>query len=256
MDPFNDVRDDAKHTIDRIEKILLRASNDITEEIEQEYENNFLELQEICDDLSQALLSIEHDPSRYGISMNEINRRKQEVLSIQERTLEIKNKWQSLNQQSNSRQHTQQQPAGNALLGNRKLREVTTMSNRISQEGYAVGENPFDDSNRFHEGKAAEAMDSFQSQQVMQEQDLQLDSIHQTMMSLNQQAMIMGDELEDQGQMLDDLDGDLDLTGNRLQRGMKRIEIVIEKNKEWFSDICIILLVVALVILLLMLIVV
>lgn len=251
MDPFNDVRDDAELTIDRIDSILLRASNGLTTEIEQDYTNNFLELQEICDDLSQAMLSIEQDPSRFGISASEVANRKQVVQRIRNRTSEITNKWHSLQPRG---------PAlstlGNPLLEHRKYREVGTMSNRISQEGYGLGENPFDDSHRYTEGRATEAMDSYQTQQVMQEQDLQLDSIHQTMMNLNQQAIIMGGELEDQGQMLDDLDQDLDLVGGRLQRGMKRIEIVIEKNKEWFSDICIILLVIALVVLLLMLIIV
>ena len=118
------------------------------------------------------------------------------------------------------------------------------MSNRISQDGQEDEDiDPF---------SADSAMTSYQQQELIQEQDL-LDDIHQTMMNLNQQAAIMGDELEEQGFMLDELDYEMDNVDNKLQRGMKSINIFLERNKETASNWCIGILVVVLCVLLVLL---
>lgn len=86
--------------------------------------------------------------------------------------------------------------------------------------------------------------------QILQEQDIQLDNIHQTMKNLHLQAQTMGEELEDQGRILDDLDNNFDSVANKLSRSRRQLEWVYEKNKEKFNDCCILLLIIALIILL------
>ncbi|KAK5778449.1 hypothetical protein RI543_004114 [Arxiozyma heterogenica] len=86
--------------------------------------------------------------------------------------------------------------------------------------------------------------------QILHEQDIHLDNIHQTMKNLHLQAQTMGEELEDQGRILDDLDNNFDSVTNKLSRSRRQLEWVYEKNKEKFNDCCILLLIIALIILL------
>ncbi|SCV03505.1 LAME_0H10968g1_1 [Lachancea meyersii CBS 8951] len=87
-------------------------------------------------------------------------------------------------------------------------------------------------------------------QEMLQEQDQHLDTIQQSMRNLHLQASTMGQELEDQGVMLDEMDGSVDNVMSKLSRGRRQLEWVYEKNKEKFNDCCIGLLIVALIVLL------
>ncbi|EGW32206.1 uncharacterized protein SPAPADRAFT_61289 [Spathaspora passalidarum NRRL Y-27907] len=233
MDPFNEVRDDAWKAIAVLEEIIGQrrsqpASADVSA-LSQDFDNNYQELLEIYEDLQQAIAISESQPQRFNLSPQELSKRKHILVDLDRRASELKSQWDNVNS---------------------KLRAVTTMSNRISQDGNMISENPFADA-----AGEGSGMTHFQEQQMIQEQDLQLDSIHVTMQNLNQQAQIMGNELEDQGFMLDDLDYEIDNVDNKLQRGMKRINIFLERNKETASNWCIGILVVVLCVLLVILII-
>lgn len=217
MDPFNEVKDDAYSTIHTLEA-LIRNTTAITPEVKIDYSNNIQELNEIYKDLEQAVNISANDPQKYKLTTQDVNERKEILQTLNSNIDRLKEDW-------------------NTKL--RAKREVTTMSNRISQDG----DNPFSD-------QYALKMSEFQQQQVFQEQDLQLDAIHETMQNLNKQAQLMGGELEDQAMMLDNLDEEMDNTEHKMQRGLKAIEYVLIKNKDKASDWCIGLLVVALCVLL------
>lgn len=224
MDPFNEVKEDAYASIRALDNIINLRPNGKppTNEQQQDFENSFQELQEIYRDLQQALSISESQPSKFNLSDIDISNRKSILSDLNNQIQHLEKKW-------NQKQY----------------RDVTTMSNRISQDGQEDEDiDPF---------SADSAMTSYQQQELIQEQDLQLDDIHQTMMNLNQQAAIMGDELEEQGFMLDELDYEMDNVDNKLQRGMKSINIFLERNKETASNWCIGILVVVLCVLLVLL---
>ena len=202
MDPFNEVKEDAYNSIRTLENIINSRPNGQPPTSDQQYdfENNYQELQEIYQDLQQALSISEAQPAKFNLSDLDISNRKSILLDLDNKIIQLQNSW-------NTKQY----------------RDVTTMSNRISQDGIGDdGDNPFNES----------GMTSYQQQELIQEQDNQLDDIHQTMMNLNQQAAIMGNELEEQGFMLDELDYELDNVDNKLQRGMKRINIFWKEIKK------------------------
>lgn len=87
-------------------------------------------------------------------------------------------------------------------------------------------------------------------EQMLREQDTHLDSIHHTMTNLHLQAQTMGEELEDQGQILNDMDTNIDTLTNKLSRGRRQLEWIYEKNKERYNDCCIGLLIAVLLVLL------
>lgn len=223
MDPFNEVKEDAYNSIRILENLINSRPNGQPPTSDQQYdfENNYQELQEIYKDLQQSLSISESQPSKFNLSDLDISNRKSILLDLNNRINQLQINW-------NTKQY----------------RDVTTMSNRISQDG----ENPFSDD-------GGSGLTSYQQQELINEQDNQLDDIHRTMMNLNQQATIMGNELEEQGFMLDELDYELDNVDNKLQRGMKRINIFLERNKETASNWCIGILAVVLCILLVVLII-
>ncbi|CUM63527.1 uncharacterized protein PRCAT00001104001 [Priceomyces carsonii] len=223
MDPFNEVQDDAYASVARLETLIGKSGN-INDVKKIDFDNNFQELSEIFKDLEQALKASEADPESFLLTSIDIDDRRKRLKDLDTKIHQIKENWDAKMRNTN--------------------RDVTSMSNRISQD--EQDENPFDDDNNYR------SMDQFQQQQIIQEQDVHLDSIHETMRSLNQQAQLMGGELENQAGMLEDLDTELDNVGDRVQRGLKRIGYVIEKNREKASDWCIGILVVALCILLIL----
>ncbi|CCG24090.1 Tlg1 protein [Candida orthopsilosis Co 90-125] len=230
MDPFNDVKDDAYSVVGRLESLISQriSGQPPTTEQSQDFDNNYEELQEMRDDLQSALEQSAKNPTQFNLTSGDISQRQAVLQDLNRRISHLLQSWD-----------------------NKKLRDVTTMSNRISQDD----ENPFN-IDTDNGGGGTENMTTYQQQELIQEQDYQLDDIHKTMMNLNQQATMMGDELDDQGYMLDELDVEMDHVGNKLGRGMKRLNIFIERNKETASNWCIGILAVVLCILLVLLIVV
>lgn len=209
---------------------FVKRSFHITDEAKLDFHNNYEELTETLEDLKQAVQISESNPSQFNLSSSEIVSRKQILSQLQLKIAGLKNEWDE------------------RVKYPQRQREITTMSNRISQDEDREG--PSSDSRRIDR-----EFNQFQEQEAIQNQDLQLDSIHETMRNLNQQAQMMGGELEEQGFMLDELDQDMDTVGSKLQRGLKRVNYVIEKNRDTASNCCIGVLVVVLVILLVLLIV-
>lgn len=225
MDPFNEVQEDALQQINKLNK-FINDTGIVTEDSKLDFINNYQELEETIEDLNQAISISEANPNQFNLTQQDISKRHEILKDLQAKMREVNSLWD------------------NKANDPKRQREVTTMSNRISQD---TSNDPFSDRNKINN-----EFDQFQQQEVIREQDTHLDSIHQTMYNLNQQAMIMGGELEDQGFMLDDLDQDLDRTSSKLERGLKRVNFVIEKNRERASDWCIGILVVALCVLLIL----
>lgn len=71
--------------------------------------------------------------------------------------------------------------------------------------------------------------------EMMHEQDEQLDGVFKTVGNLRQQADDMGRELEEQGELLDEVNKDADRVGGKLQNGLKRVGWIIKNNEGMWS---------------------
>lgn len=231
MDPFAEVEQDCWSQIHLLETFVYNTSY-ITDEATLDFQNNYQELHETLEDLRQAVRILESNPAQFKLTSSDIATRKQVMAQLESKSRELNEEW--------TRRATNPH----------RVREVTSMNNRISQDAARDDNDPFTDTARIDL-----EFDQYQQQEMIHEQDTQLDAIHITMQNLNQQATLMGSELEEQGYMLEDLDQELDTVGGKLQRGMKRVNYVIEKNRETASMCCIGVLVVVLCILLVILIV-
>lgn len=231
MDPFAEVEQDCWSQIHLLESFVSNTSY-ITDESTLDFQNNYQELHETLEDLRQAVHILESNPAQFKLTSSDIATRKQVMAQLISKSRELNEEW--------TRRATNPH----------RVREVTSMNNRISQDAAREDADPFTDTARIDL-----EFDQYQQQEMIQEQDTQLDAIHITMQNLNQQATLMGSELEEQGFMLEDLDQELDTVGGKIKRGMKRVNFVIEKNRETASTCCIGVLVVVLCILLVILIV-
>lgn len=90
---------------------------------------------------------------------------------------------------------------------------------------------------------------------MMQEQDEHLDAIARTMQTLNKQANMMSDELQDHVDLMGDLEQDMDLAGDKLAQSSNRLDWIYKTNRlVGYNDFCISLLIIVLIVLLVVLI--
>lgn len=91
-----------------------------------------------------------------------------------------------------------------------------------------------------------------QEQQMMiREQDRTIESIGMTLNTLHEQAGLMGQEIMEHNEMLDDLERGVDRTDSKLNDAMRRMKRFIRQTEETKSGWCIVILIVILMALLL-----
>ncbi|KAJ7064867.1 t-SNARE [Mycena amicta] len=95
-----------------------------------------------------------------------------------------------------------------------------------------------------------------QEQQMMiQEQDRTMDSISGALSTLAQQAGLIGQEIVEHNEMLDDLEQGVDRTDTKLNGAMRRMRKFIRQSEEKGSGYCVVILIIILAVLLLLVII-
>ncbi|CAL9727677.1 t-SNARE affecting a late Golgi compartment protein 1 [Monosporozyma unispora] len=217
-DPFDQVLEDTKEQLTRLTNYLPSHG------IDNEVIDIIKDVQDTINDLERSLLVMQR--SSLDTQQRETNLTKVRVQLnqfIKDYNIDTTAQSSFVPAQTNFVPQEQQQPI-------QQIGEVKNSTNGDVNNGPSTG-------------------DALQ-EQMLQEQDVHLDNIHHTMQNLHLQAQTMGEELEDQGQLLDDLDTNFDSVTNKLNRSRRQLEWVYEKNKEKFNDCCIILLIIALIVLL------
>ncbi|SMN22252.1 similar to Saccharomyces cerevisiae YDR468C TLG1 Essential t-SNARE that forms a complex with Tlg2p and Vti1p and mediates fusion of endosome-derived vesicles with the late Golgi [Maudiozyma saulgeensis] len=209
-DPFDQVANDTQEQLDRLKHYLTSHGRDD-------------EVLDILKDVKDTMVDLER-------SIVVMKRSGQDVSSREEKLAHIRRDLESID-------------------SIKKPSATTTQSGQtvplLEEE---LGAKAFEDNNGGQDPSGGMA-NPFQ-EQLLREQDSHLDDIHKTMQNLHLHAQTMGQELEDQGQILDELDENFDSITNKVQRGRRQLEWIYEKNKEKYNDCCIGLLIIALIVLL------
>ena len=182
-------------------------------------------LAEDLGDLVASVQAVESNPSRFGLSADEVVRRKRLV----------------------------QEVGG----------EVEDMRDELRKNppGTGSGASDLPDPNSFavpdgEDGGDDDPYAEFEQQQqleMMREQDQHLDGVFRTVGNLRQQADEMGRELEEQREMLEVVDEAADRVGGRLQNGMQKLQHIVRRNEDRWSSCCIAVLIFVLIVLLVLL---
>lgn len=170
--------------------------------------------------------AVESAPSAYGLSADEVTRRKR---LVQEVGGEIEDMREELQKK---------------IIG-------------AGDDGGGGGGSSLPDPSSFAiDGDGEDNYAEFEQQQqvqMMQDQDQHLDGVFQTVGNLRRQADDMGRELEEQREMLDVVDNVADRVGGTLQNGMNKLQTVIRRNEDRYSSCCIAVLIFVLILLLVLL---
>lgn len=187
-------------------RIRSSASSANTPELidaRNELEETLQDLSSDLQDLVESVKAVEHDPYRYGIELDEVERRRKLVADVGAEVEEMRKE----------------------LL-------------KTVHEAQAKGKGGFNndvlpDPDSFDDQDEYAAFEQERQLEIMNEQDEALDGVFRTVGNLRQQANDMGRELEEQAEILEDVDNVADRVGGKLQTGIKKVGYVLRKNEGW-----------------------
>ncbi|KAK7189765.1 hypothetical protein DPSP01_005824 [Paraphaeosphaeria sporulosa] len=234
-DPFLQVQADVLSALDtsrplfasyrRIRSSASSANSPELREARNELEQTLQELSQDLEDLMASVKAVEHDPYKFGLEIDEVERRRTLVKDVGDEIANMRDELQRTVQDAQNK--------GKAAANGDMLPDPDSFED---EDGYA----------QFEQERQME---------LMHEQDEQLDGVFRTVGNLRQQADDMGRELEEQGDLLNDVDNVADRVQGKLQTGIKKVGWVIKKNEDRWSSCCIAVLIFVLILLLVLLLV-
>ncbi|KAK9378841.1 uncharacterized protein V2V93DRAFT_375182 [Kockiozyma suomiensis] len=174
-------------------------------------------------DLRESVDAVDKSPEQFGLTREQVEDRNSFVAAREEEVARIRNQIE-------------------AATRGRTPRQAFTTVNINDEYNNSGRQTPKTDYEM--------EMEREQQALLIADQDQQLDSVMYTVQNLREQAAVMGTELEDHVELLQDLDQRVDRTQSKIDLGMKRVRYILKKNEETASNCCIMLLVVVLFILL------
>lgn len=188
-------------------RIRSLASNSSPELVQarKELEAAVQELSSDLQDLVDSVRAVERDPFRYGLDIDEVGRRRKLVEDVG-------------NEVDNMREELMNATSARKASG-------SNGSTLPPPDTFGLDSPPPEDRDDYG------AFEQQRQVEMMQEQDEALDDVFKTVGNLRQQANDMGRELEEQGEILEDVDNLADRVGGKLQHGMQKVGWVIKKNE-------------------------
>ncbi len=188
----------------RIRSSATSAASPELAEARSELESALQDLNADLQDLVDSVRAVESDPYRYGLELEEVSRRRRLVEDV-----------------------------GNEVEGMREelLKRVQNERSKGMVGGSSGRGDSLPDPSTFDDQDEYAAFEQERQLEMIHEQDEALDGVFKTVGNLRQQADDMGRELEEQGQLLEDVDNVADRVGGKLQNGIKRVGWVLKKNE-------------------------
>lgn len=210
----------------RIRSLSTKATSPELASARSDLEEALSDLADDLEDLVDTVQAIEANPAQFGLSAQEVRRRKR---LVQEVGGEIEDMREELNKKIDA-------VAAATTAGGSDLPDPSS---------FAIADGDADDNYAEFEQQ--------QQVEMMREQDQHLDGVFQTVGTLRRQADDMGRELEEQREMLEVVDNVADRVGGRLQNGMQKLGHVMRQNEDRYSSCCIGVLIFVLIFLLVLL---
>ncbi|KAE8380762.1 SNARE domain protein [Aspergillus bertholletiae] len=222
----------------RIRSLAKSPSNPELQQARSELETTLTELTADLDDLVESVRAIEQDPYRYGLELEEVQRRRQLVEDVGGEIEQMREELQKAVTSSTA--------IGSARSGATAGNSSTGLPNPSDFDN-VLSPSPDDRGDDYYA-----AIEQQRQMELMHEQDEQLDGVFRTVGNLRQQADDMGRELEEQAVMIGEVDTLADRVGGKLQSGMSKIKYIVRKNEDTMSSFCIAVLIFVLVLLLIL----
>lgn len=205
-------------------------------------ESALVSLADDLDDLVESVEAVETNPAAYGLTAEELTRRKR---LIQDVGGEVEDMRDELNKKMD-------EAAAKAAAAASGKGGRGGSSELPDPSSFALGD---DDDADAGGGDNYAQFEQQQQVEMMREQDQHLDGVFRTVGTLRRQADDMGRELEEQTEMLEVLDTDADRVGRRLQTGMQKLGYIVRRNEDRWSSCFIAVLIFVLILLLVLLVI-
>jgi t-SNARE syntaxin family protein len=184
-------------------RIRSSASSSTSPELVEariEIQSVLKDLQTDLEDLVETVKAVELDPYSFGLEIEEVRRRRQLVDEVGDEIERM----------------------------SEELKKTVTQAQKSKGVPYDQLPDPdqFDDDDDY-----TAAFEQQRQQEIMMEQDEALDGVFKTVRTLREQGDVMGRELEEQAELLEEVDVTADRVGSKLQTGIKKIGVVIKQNE-------------------------
>ena len=153
------------------------------------------------EDLVESVKAVENDPYKFGLEIEEVERRRRLVGEVGGEVDEMRAELK------------------------RTVKEIQSKNKAPINHDVLPDPDSFDDEDEYA------AFEEERQLEMMHEQDEALDGVFKTVGNLRQQADDMGRELEEQTVMIKDVDDIADRVGGKLQSGIKKVGWVIKQNE-------------------------
>ncbi|KAG6830814.1 hypothetical protein H0H87_006987 [Tephrocybe sp. NHM501043] len=235
-DPYHAVEHEVQTTLQtalQLRSSYLRIRSTAREDSEElawaatELKGTLAALEADIEDLDESVKIVESTDARnFGLDDAEVQRRRKYVGDVRKEIQSMRAEISSASSQS-SRSSVPSAPSRSEIASSRGGREIGDGDDH--QEAWGREEQ----------------------QLIMREQDRTMDTIAGTLHTLAQQAGLMGQEIVEHNELLDDLERGVDSTDTKLNGAMRRMRHFMRKSEEKGSGWCIIILIIILMILLL-----
>ncbi|WWD07960.1 hypothetical protein V865_006069 [Kwoniella europaea PYCC6329] len=252
-DPYIDVKREIESTLSTLPDLLsTHGSSDPSSstyyETQEELKNTLQILEGDLEDLEESVRVVEGMGDRWGISPDEVGNRRKFVERVKK---EIRI---SVGQANGFCIEKGLESKVTPTKGKGKAKAISDKNGRYKDNPDIDLERGYndDDGDDLEEAKRWEAE---QQQLLVKRQDDTLGVISGTLHTLASQAGLIGNEVAEQSEMLDELGNRVDSTDTKLRKVQKTMSDFIRRNEETKSGWCIGILIVILMILLLLVII-
>ncbi|WVR04416.1 hypothetical protein IAU60_001418 [Kwoniella sp. DSM 27419] len=239
-DPYVDVKREVEQTLSTLPDLLQSyastpASSAKYTQLHEEVKSTLELLEGDAEDLAESVRVVEGMGDKWGISPGEVKRRREFVSRVRGEVENLRAKV-SAGQGSRSKGKAKASDRN----GSRYRDEPDDLERGVDEE---------------EDREEAKRWEAEQQQLLVRRQDDTLGVISGTLHTLASQAGLIGSEVHQQSEMLDDLGNRVDETDSRLRKVTRTMEDFIRRNEETKSGWCIGILIVILIILLLLVII-
>ncbi|KAJ3358788.1 Syntaxin-6 [Allomyces javanicus] len=230
MDPFYEVKASVVQSLDRAR--ALASSLDAPNAV-RDLRALLIATDADVQDLAESVAVVESNPARFGIDKSEVAARRAFVANARGAVKELQDRMAA-------HQTKVQVEQRSALLG------PSSRSAKVGAAVAAAGPSKTPGS----KGNDQFIADETGRQMVMmQQQDQKLDAVLNTVSTLKEVAITMGDEIDDQVGLLHVMEEETDQTSSKLKGAMRRMEGILRANNDTKATWCIVVLSVVLVVL-------
>ncbi|KAG5438029.1 hypothetical protein PCANB_000376 [Pneumocystis canis] len=210
-DPFFEAKENVSRKLSdahRLYDLYLKISreSDIKSsmtliDISKEFQEKIDSIEDDLTDLEEVVHVVENYPEKYGISNEESTRRRTFVNQIRN---DLEQMQKDLNSLNTRELYAEDKSVNPFLYSEKQLKKDSILDSEFSEQCELL---------------------------IMNEQDVQLDYVFGTVQNLREQASIMGRELAEQSELIEEVDAHVERIHERLKRGFKNIRRIISKNE-------------------------